>query len=145
MDKNALNEKLRQLLEEEPNAILATLGSDGWPVQRWMTPTVLQGQAGSLYAVTASSFPKIHQIESQNKVSWLFTSPRSREVLSVRGRITIIDNPRFKAEILEELGRKLGVFWKLNDDPSNLVVLETAIVSAEHFDPRSGRKTQYTA
>lgn len=144
MDKGEFVKKMAQMLEDVKNGILATAGTDGFPSMRWMTPTLIRGQEGSLFAVTASSFPKIQAFEAQNKVSWLFTSNRTGEILSLRGHIKPVDDPRFKSEILEELSRSLENFWKLNEDPSNLVCLQTHLISGEYFNPKAGTKVQVT-
>ncbi len=50
--------------------------------------------------------------------------------------------PRFKSELLEEIGRGLETFWRLNDDPSDLVCLETKLISGEYFNPKTAEKVQ---
>ncbi|NNM68303.1 MAG: pyridoxamine 5'-phosphate oxidase family protein [Spirochaetales bacterium] len=142
MNKKEFLEKFNQLLEEGQSGILATINPDGYPSQRYMTPTVIPGKPGLLYAVTARNFAKIGDIDKNPRVSWLFTSHKTREIFSLRGQMRLIDDPRFKSEILEELGKGLETFWKLNDDPSLLVCLETILESAEYFNPKTAEKYQ---
>lgn len=144
MDKVDFVKKLQQMLEDVKNGILGTTEEEGFPAMRWMTPTMIQGHGSCLYAVTASTFPKVKALQTHDKVSWLFTSNKTGEVLSLRGKLKIVDEPRFKSEIMEELGRSLETFWKLNNDPSTLVCLETSLVSGEYFNPKVGDKVRVT-
>jgi hypothetical protein len=47
-----------------------------------------------------------------------------------------------KAEVMEGIGRRLNVFWRVNKDPSKLVVLETVIEEAEYFEPMKSLVTR---
>ena len=142
MTAHEFMEKFRLMLEDTQSGILATTDPEGYPNLRYMTPTLVPGKDGLLYAVTAQHFPKVTDIAKNSRVSWLFTSARTREVYSLRGLIRLIDNPRFKSEILEQLGKGLETFWKLNEDPSLLVCLETVLESAEYFNPKTAEKSQ---
>jgi len=107
-----------------------------------MTPAMVKGRDDALYAVTAASFPKVRDLAAQPLVSWMLTSSKTREIFSFRGKITLVEDPRFKSELLEEIGRGLETFWRLNDDPSDLVVLETRLTSGEYFNPKTADKLQ---
>ena len=144
MTNDDVMKKFRQVLEETPQALLATVTSDGFPAMRYMTPTMVQGNDACVYAVTAASFPKVQDLVGHPQVSWMLTSPRTREIFSFRGTINLIEDPRFKSELLEEIGRGLETFWRLNDDPSDLIVLETQLVSGEYFNPKTAEKVQIT-
>jgi len=142
MTKEELMKKFRQVLEESPQALLATVTSEGYPAMRYMSPAMVKGNDNALYAVTAASFPKVKDLSSNPLVSWMLVSPKTREIFSFRGRITLIEDPRFKSELLEEIGRGLETFWRLNDDASDLVCLETRLVSGEYFNPKTAEKVQ---
>ena len=142
MTKEEMMKKFRQVLEESPQALLATVTSEGYPAMRYMTPAMVAGHDNALYAVTAASFPKVSDLSSSPLVSWMLTSPKTREIFSFRGKITLIEDPRFKSELLEEIGHGLETFWRLNDDPSDLVCLETRLVSGEYFNPQTAEKVQ---
>jgi len=142
MTKEELLKKFRLVLEESPQAILATVTEDGYPAMRYMTPAMVRGRDDALYAVTAASFPKVRDLATHPQVSWMLTSPKTREIFSFRGKITLVEDPRFKSELLEEIGRGLETFWRLNSDPSDLVVLETRLVSGEFFNPKTAEKVQ---
>lgn len=144
MTKDEVLKKFRQTLEESPQALLATVTPDGYPAMRYMTPSMVKGREGRLYAVTAASFPKVKDLQVHPQVSWMLTSPKTREVFSFRGRIVLVEDARFKAELLEEIGRGLETFWRLNDDPSDLVVLETVLESGEYFNPKTAEKVSLT-
>ena len=144
MTKDEMVRKFRQVLEETPQALLATVTSEGYPAMRYMTPAMVRGNDAALYAVTAAAFPKVKDLASNPQVSWMLTSPKSREIFSFRGRIALVEDPRFKSELLEEIGQGLETFWRLNDDPSDLVCLETRLVSGEYFNPKTAEKAQFT-
>jgi len=142
MTKEELLKKFRLLIEESPQAILATVTSEGYPAMRYMTPSMVKGHDDALYAITAASFPKVQDLSTNPLVSWMLTSPKTREVFSFRGKITLVEDPRFKSELLEEIGRGLETFWRLNSDPSDLVVLETRLLTGEYFNPKTAEKVQ---
>ena len=144
MTKDELLQKFRQVLDESPQALLATVTAEGYPAMRYMTPAMVKGRDTALYAVTAASFPKVKDLATNPLVSWMLTSPKTREIFSFRGKITLIEDPRFKSELLEEIGRGLETFWRLNDDSSDLVCLETRLVSGEYFNPKTAEKVQIT-
>jgi len=143
VDRAKFIEKLGILMEDAQNGILATKGGDGYPHMRWMTPILKGGlEDPFLCAITSANFPKMAELSGKSQISWLFTSPKTREVISLFGVVQVNSNPRYVSEMMEEMGRKLAVFWKVNDDPSSLVCLETGLVSGEHFDPRTGEKSK---
>jgi len=142
MTKEELVKKFRLILEDSPQALLATVTADGFPAMRYMTPAMVKGRDDCLYAVTAASFPKVKDLTLNPQVAWMLTSPKTREIYSFRGKITLVEDPRFKSELLEEIGRGLETFWRLNDDPSDLVCLETRLISGEYFNPKTAEKVQ---
>ena len=144
MTKDELLKKFRQVLEETPHALLATVTAEGFPAMRHMTPAMVKGNDTCLYSVTAASFPKVKDLAANPLVSWMLTSPKTREVFSFRGKIALVEDPRFKSELLEEIGRGLETFWRLNDDPSDLVCLETRLTSGEYFNPKTAEKVPIT-
>jgi len=142
MTKQELLKRFRQVLEESPQAVLATMTDEGYPAMRYMTPAMVQGNDEALYAVTAASFPKVRDLATRSQVSWMLTSPKTREIFSFRGKIRLVEDPRFKSELLEQIGQGLETFWRLNDDPSDFVCLETRLVSGEYFNPKTAEKVQ---
>lgn len=142
MEKKVFLEKLNQIIEESRTGILATVSENGFPAMRYMTVTTVPGREGYLYSLTSQAFPKVRSLQENEAVSWLFTSSKTREVFSLRGKIVAIDNPRFKAEIMEDLGKALETFWKLDSDPADLVCLETKVLSGEYFNPKTAEKSQ---
>jgi len=143
MTKDEAMKMVRRALDDGAQAILATVGADGFPYMRYMTPAMVRGRDDALYAITASSFPKVKDLAANASVSWMLTSSKTREIFSLRARIHLVDDPRFKSELLEEIGRGLENFWRLNDDPSDLVCLESVLVSGEYFNPKTADKFQF--
>lgn len=141
MDSKSILDTLERVIEGSKIAILATSDGNGQPHMRWMTPAILRGREGSLYAVTSPEFAKAEQISQNPKVEWMVQSKPLDEVVRARGTITMIDNPAVKAMVLEELGSRLAAFWKANPDPANLIVLETALEELTYEQPISGERT----
>ncbi len=122
------------IIEEAQVGVLATVDSDGRPAMRWMTPTTVRGRPGYLYALTSPQFRKMRHLEERDSVEWMFQTPELNRIVTIRGRATVIDNPQLKSEVLESIGRRLEVFWRVNDK-MEFIVLETAIDQVSVFQP----------
>ena len=144
MNKQAALIRIEELIESEQYAILATVSRDNAPRVRFMSPTILQGRRGILYALTYSKSAKVNDIRSHRRVEWLFHSANYGEVFHVRGTADILDIPELKAEIIEAVAGRLGNFWRANPDPSEFVAIETVIEHIIYFQPQSGTKTFIT-
>jgi len=140
MTKNEFLKKLENIIETAKIGILATVDETGCPYTRWMTPGFIRERAGVLFALTSRDFRKIRHLEKNPRVQWQFQTRTLDQIINLRGLLTIIDNSALKTEVIEGIGSRLNVFWKLNDDPSSLLVLETIIESAEIFYPMKGEK-----
>ncbi len=126
---------LDTIMEDAKAAILATVDEEGRPHMRWMTPTLLSDRPGAVYAVTSPDFEKIAHLKGNPKATWMFQTRLLSRIAKVTGPVNVIDNSAMKAEVLEGIGRRLNVFWRVNTDPSKLVVLETVIEEAEYSEP----------
>lgn len=140
MDQKSILNVLDRLLEESKVAILANTASDGYPGVRWMSPAMVRGREGFLYAITSPEFAKIQALENKPKVMWMVQTKALDEILSIKGTMEVITNPSLQAMVQEAIGGKLGSFWKLNKDMSKVVVLETRIESMEYFKPTQALK-----
>jgi general stress protein 26 len=129
---------LERLIDQGHIAVLATADGSGQPGVRWMSPALVRGRPGFLYAVTSPKFAKAAQLEQNNRVAWMVQTRALDEVVTVTGTMNVIANPALHAEVLEAIGRNLGVFWRLNDDPSELVVLETIVEEITYLRPTTG-------
>jgi general stress protein 26 len=142
MNKGEILSAIDRLVATSKTAVLATVDAGSFPHVRWMTPTRLHGRPWTLYAVSSLHLAKAAQLQQNPCVEWLFQDPSLREVVAVRGRVNIIDNPALKAEVLEALGQQLTAFWKVAAQEAQLVVLETVIEEAVHYLPVEGRRVQ---
>ena len=138
MDSRSILGTLERLIESSKIAVLATSDPDGQPHMRWMTPTVLKGRSGAIYAVTSPTFEKTTQLAVNPRVEWMVQSRSMDEILCARGTMNVLDNPAVKALVLEALGAHLATFWKMNSDEGSLVVLETALDYVRYVKPASG-------
>jgi pyridoxamine 5'-phosphate oxidase len=143
MDRRSVLDVLERVLDASKVALLATVGEDGRPNVRWMTPTLVRGRERAVYAVTSPNFAKARQVAANPNVEWMVQTKSLDEIINVRGEMMIVDNPAAKAEVLEAIGGRLGTFWKLNRDESSLVVLETRIDSIVHFNPLTGERQTF--
>jgi general stress protein 26 len=132
--------RLDRILENSRVGILTTVDERGYPHSRWMTPTLVPGREGYIYAVTSPSFQKTLEIVKHPQVGWIFQSKSLDEIVTSGGRITIIDNPSLKSEVQEALGTNLTVFWRVNPNEKDLVVLETTVEEMTYFNPIRNEK-----
>lgn len=142
MDAVEMIGKVEQLLLASKVGILTTVDADGYPRSRWMTPAMLKGRPNFIYAVTAPSSAKAAHIRTHPKVEWTFQSKVLNEVLSVIGTASLVADPQAKAEVLEAIGPNLQIFWRVNEDSKNIVVLETEIQQVSCFYPMRNEKFQ---
>ena len=140
MTKQEILNTLEMILNEAHTAVLATTDQEGKPHIRWMTPALLRGRSAAVYAITSPRFGKVVQLESHPEVEWMFQTPVLDTIVTIRGRINIVDNPSILSEVLENLGPFMRSFWKLKGDERDLVVLETIIEEAIYYKPMKGIK-----
>jgi pyridoxamine 5'-phosphate oxidase len=144
MDSKSILDTFERVIDEVKIAILATTDGGGQPHMRWMTPAVIRGREGSIFAVTSPDFGKAEQVKENPRVEWMVQSKPLDEILKARGVMSVIDNPAVKAMVLEAIGGHLSTFWKMNPDSGNLVVLETEISEITYEKPVSGERVDVT-
>ncbi len=140
MNAPEVMDRLQSILFAHGAGILATVGEDGKPHVRWLTPMIFASKPTVIYALTVPSYPKIGQIKSNPYVEWMFQSPTLDQVITARGRINVVDNPSLRAEVLEAIQGRLNALWKLTDDARDLSVLETVVEEATLYHPLDGTK-----
>lgn len=134
-------EELRNLLDTAKVGFLTTIGTDGYPHGRWMTPTMLPGEPRFLYCVSMAGSRKAVEIQANQKVSWSFQTSALGKVIAVLGSAVVLDNPQLKAKVLEVIGPNLVNFWRLNPEAKHLIVIETAIERVSLYRPAEGTVT----
>lgn len=139
MNKQEIMIEVGEILAKTKTAILATADQEGRPHMRWMSPALLPDNNQALYAVTHPGAPKLQEIRSGQSVEWMFQPRTLDTVVTLSGRINIIENPSLNAQLMETLARRLNVFWKVNHDETDFVVLETIIEEATWFKPMQGK------
>ena len=130
---------LDSLIADAQTGILATVDENGRPKMRWMTPTTLKDRQGFIYSVAAKSSKKIDELNKNPRVEWMIQSRALDRIINIKGYVNIIDNPSMRTEILDAIGRRLNVFWKINFEDTEFVVLETVLEEAVYFEPMKGR------
>lgn len=140
MNRTAMMSKIETILRESGAGVLTTVGEDGTPSSRWMTPAVLKGRPGALYAITSPHSRKVRELRQNPAAEWLLQVPSLNEVVTLRGRVNVVDNPSFKNEVLDAVARRLHVFWRINVERTDMVVLETVIEEAGYFVPMKAER-----
>jgi len=102
-----------------------------------MTAAALPGEKDSVYCVSMAGSRKSADIAFSDRVEWSFQSVDLSTVVTLKGKAAVIEAPDLKARVLEALGRDLETFWRVNPDPSRLVVIETLIESAALYSPNA--------
>lgn len=129
-----------RILEETKTALLATLDSQGLPHLQWMTPRRLRDRPEHLYAVTEAGTAKIAEIRRDPRVTWLVQRASLTEVITLRGRASVAEDPTLLRDFLEAAGKNLFMVWHLNPARARpqLVVIETTLEEASRFDAGTG-------
>ncbi|MBN1983401.1 MAG: pyridoxamine 5'-phosphate oxidase family protein [Chitinivibrionales bacterium] len=140
MTEQQILERVERMLAETKSAILATVDSSGFPRMRWMSPVFLPNETKTLYGLTAPQFQKTLDIHNHPGVEWMFQTKDLSEIITIKGKMNIIDNPALENQILEHIGRRLHIFWLLAQPVTDCVVLETVIEEARYFKPIKGEK-----
>ena len=140
MNPQEMMNKIEKILDDAHAGILATVDAEGRPRLRWLTPVSLSQWPQTLFAVTAPQFPKVAQLDAQGQIEWMIQTRALDQVVNVRGRISVVDNPSLTAQITEAIGRRLAVFWKVNASSTDFVILETEIEEACWAMPLKGGK-----
>jgi general stress protein 26 len=116
MDAREIMDRVRAILDAHGVGILATVGKDGKPHVRWLTPVVFSGRQGIIYALTFQSFSKVAQVKANPSAEWMFQTPLLDEVVTARGKVNVVDNPSLRSETLEAIGPRMRSLWKLSGD-----------------------------
>ena len=139
MEKNEILSLIESLVDDSQVAVLATVDPDGKPSMRWMTPAIISGRPASLFAITSPNFRKVMHIEKNADVEWMIQTRDLNRVVNITGRVNVVDNPSLKSEVLESIGKRLEVFWRVNRK-TDFLVLETVITEATFFRPLERKK-----
>lgn len=140
MDAPDLVGNLERLVRVTKVGLFTSVDHEGYPHSRWMTPTVLKDRSGYLYAITAPDSPKAKQVEDHGRVEWTFQSTVLNEIFTLNGQVRLIMDAQIKAEVIEAIGPNLQIFWRVNQDSKNFVVLETEIEQISVFYPMKNER-----
>ncbi|AEJ19854.1 pyridoxamine 5'-phosphate oxidase family protein [Gracilinema caldarium] len=132
--------KIERLISASKVGLLTTVDAEGYPHNRWMTPTMIKDRPNFIYAITAPNSRKAEQIRNHSQVEWTFQSTVLNEVISVKGRAVLVGDPELKSEVMEAIGPHLQIFWKVNEDSRNVVVIETEIEAVSCFYPMKNER-----
>ncbi len=140
MDYDQFLLKVSQLLDEVKVGVLTSLDSEGNPHVRWLTAGFLPDRPGILYTVSSPDFEWVKNLDKFPNIEWMIQNKALTEVFRIQGKIQVIDNPSLKAEVLQTIGKNVSVFWKVNFQEANFVILETIIEKGYYFLPMQGKR-----
>jgi general stress protein 26 len=144
MEKREILGIVSRIIDEAKAAVFATVDEKGMPQTRWMTPSLLHGREGAVYAVAYRSSRKAHHLGANPHAQWIFSSPALDRIVVIDGRVNVVDNPSIRSEVLEAVGERLRAFFKMYDDERDLLVIETVIERAQYYLPMKGIKETVT-
>lgn len=128
------------IIDDAKAAVLGTVDEDGAPQLRWITPGTFPERPGSLFIITATHFAKVEQARSNSNASILLQTRMLDKVLSLHGKLSVLENPSIRSETLERVAPRLHAFWKIDTPERELVVLEFTITQAVLYLPQKGSK-----
>jgi general stress protein 26 len=135
MELHKLMSKLDEIIDDSNAGVLSTSDINGVTHMRWMTPILLRGRKGVIYSVTSQDSRKVGQILKHPNVTWMIQTRSLDQVVTIYGKTNVLDNPSIKSELLETVGKRLTMYWKINEDLNDFVVLETEIERAVFYKP----------
>jgi general stress protein 26 len=138
MTETELQRRLEDIVSVAKAAVYATNVSGKPPQLRWVTPAFLRDHPGAIYFVTFPGSRKVKQTRADSSVSWSFQTPSLDCIVQVHGTAVVLENAALASEVLEQVGPRLSVFWRVTPDQHRLTVIETTIESAEIFHPMKG-------
>jgi general stress protein 26 len=138
IDKIELENRVRRVVLESAFAVLSTVGPDGKPYARWMSPIFARGDPRELSTLAAPASRKVQHIRQNPAVSWLFSSAAFEEVVTLHGRATVEDSPHLRAEIWEAMANKTRAFILKSDDNLQFLIIQTRVQRVEYLLPRAG-------
>jgi general stress protein 26 len=140
MIRNEIISIIETLIDETHAAVLSTVDASGAPHSRWITPGFMEERFGAIFMISARNLAKVDQVKSNPSASLLVQSKNLDKVVSVEGKVNVIENPSIRSEVLECLGKHLHVFWKISSPQTELVVLEMIVEQATLYIPFKGSK-----
>jgi general stress protein 26 len=140
MEKSEILSAISEIIDDEKTALFATVSLEGTPAVRWVTPALLRGRAGAIYMVAGPRSNKIKHVRKNPDVQWSFQTRALDTIITVEGKVNVVDNPSIRSEVLEIVGPRLRAFWQMNMDERDLLVLETIMEKAIIYRPMKGEK-----
>ena len=84
MEKREILGNISRIIDEAKAAIFTTVDEEGAPQTRWMTPALLPGREGAVYAVAYRSSRKLRHVAANPRAQWTFSSPALDRILTSR-------------------------------------------------------------
>lgn len=139
MDSRELLDRLESILDEARTGVLVTVDAQSRPHARWMTPALLPGRPGCLYAVSVPGSDKLDHLAANPAVTWLIQTRALDQIVELSGTAHVVDNPSLRNDILETVGKRLFLFWKTHENARSFVVIETHLEEASWYLPMQKR------
>ena len=140
MSTSNLTSVINLIIDDAKTAVLATVDTHGNPQMRWITPGTIPDFPTSIFIITADNFAKVAQAKKNPCASILLQTRLLDKVVHLEGAISVIENPSFRSELLERVGKRLNAFWKIDVPHRELVALEFSISHAVLYLPQKGSR-----
>ena len=90
MNVHTIMNKISSILEDAKTGVLATVDTSGRPHMRWMTPTLVQGRPGTIFAVTSPQFEKVVHLASHSDAEWMLQTRTLDEIVNIKSAESIL-------------------------------------------------------
>lgn len=137
-DRTTLKERVSRLVNHSPFAVLSTVGGDGRPYCRWMSPVLVTGNLNEVDSLVLRGSRKIQQIVENPQVTWLFQSPGFDEVVSLHGEAWVDADPGYKSLVWDRMPDRHRTLFFRAKDYTGFEVLRTRIEEIEYIQPLAG-------
>lgn len=120
---------------------MSTVDAGGAPHTRWMAGVPIGEGLGRLMSITARGSRKLDHLANNSNVCWLFSDAHDDEVVTLTGRVTILEDPALAEPAWQQLERAARQYsMNLLSEPENLwfVALGTQVHTVEYMHPSQG-------
>lgn len=137
-----LYEAALRVVQENPVGLLTT--ADGEPHARYMVAAVGDRGLNRIFAMADLHSRKIHQINANPAVCWVFSSPQQQDVVTLTGKATVLPNQssmygRQVAWVpLMQATRTYAMASLTGSEETRYAAIETAVEHIHIISPRLG-------
>lgn len=120
--------------------VMVTVDEKGVPQPRWMGAASMDSLR-RVYCLTAKNTRKLQQLKASPVVTWMFTSDKGDQVVTLYGKASVMDSPMATQQVWDriiEIGEPYFMSTMGENSSTELVAIETIIERIELLSPRHG-------